>query len=89
MTAQFDAAGPPPQKVKLDEQADGDLFASLAQQLDRIEANIDPYGEPDLLEQWTLCIGELLRRQRPGTDLGAAGGRPSAASGKFIGLASI
>lgn len=44
--------------------ADARLFWNLTEQLERIEVSIDPYNEQDLLEQWTHCIGEVMRRQR-------------------------
>lgn len=33
-------------------------------ELDRIEPAIDPYADPDLKEQWMLCIGNIMRRQQ-------------------------
>lgn len=32
------------------------VYAKLIDELDRIEPNIDPYVDPDLLEQWVHCI---------------------------------
>lgn len=43
---------------------DRKLFDSLVEQLERIEVSIDPYLEADLLEQWQLCIGEIVRQQQ-------------------------
>lgn len=43
---------------------DRELFENLREQLERIEPSIDPYSDPEWLEQWTLCIGEVIRRQR-------------------------
>jgi len=32
-------------------------------ELDRIEGAIDPYGDPDLLEQWSSCISNIMQHQ--------------------------
>lgn len=46
-------------------EADRALFGALVVELERsIEGGFDPYGEPDLLEQWTLCIGNIMRQQQ-------------------------
>lgn len=29
-----------------------------------IEGGFDPYGDPELLEQWTLCIANIMREQQ-------------------------
>jgi hypothetical protein len=58
------------------------VFTSLSEQLERIEPSIDPYSDPDLLEQWTLCIGEVVRRQQA---VGGGQGAPSNSTGKFEG----
>lgn len=51
-------------QVKLNEEPDRRLFSSLVEELERIEGAIDPYSDPDLLEQWTLCIGNIMRHQQ-------------------------
>ena len=53
-------------QVNLDEPAGRKLFGLLSEQLERIEVSIDPYLELDLLEQWQLCIGEIVRRYEAG-----------------------
>lgn len=61
---------------------DEQLFASLTDQLERIEVGIDPYGDPDLLEQWVLCIGNIMRQSQ--TSVLISNAEPTA--GKFAGL---
>lgn len=60
--------------MKLATSADDvSLFDRLAQELDRIEVNIDPYSDVDLQEQWSLCIGEIIsdtKRQQSGEFIG-------------------
>lgn len=40
------------------------MFGRLAEELDRIEGAIDPYSDPDLQAQWSLCINNIMRHQR-------------------------
>lgn len=58
-------------QIKLDtDESDKRLFQILVEELDRIEVTIDPYSDPDLLEQWTMCIGEIMQSfsSIPGVD---------------------
>lgn len=50
-------------QIKLDRESDKKLFSNLAEELERIEGAIDPYSDPDLQEQWSLCIGNIMRHQ--------------------------
>lgn len=51
-------------QVKLDDSLDRKLMETLMEQLERIEVSIEPYAERGLLEQWQLCIGEIVRQQQ-------------------------
>lgn len=48
-------------QIKLDREQDQRVFKRLIEELDRIEGAIDPYGDPDLLAQWSLCIANIMR----------------------------
>lgn len=50
------------EQIKLDQEEDARLFERLKEELDRIEGAIDPYADPDLLQQWTLCIRNIMRQ---------------------------
>lgn len=65
---------------------DEQLFANLADQLERLEPGIDPYGDPDLLEQWILCIGNIMR-QKPSMSMFVAESGPT--QGKLAASAFI
>lgn len=42
--------------------SDRRLFGRLVDELDRIEPAIDPYADPDLQHQWSLCIGDIIHQ---------------------------
>ena len=69
------------------------MLSSLADELYRIEGNIDPYADPDLLEQWALCIRNIMQQQQhQGQQLHhlyqPVAGSASSSTGKFINAAN-